>query len=77
MELYGYNRHSITSYLGENYNVQEVEDQIRHQQKVLQLLKDNFTLAQNRMKQQEDQHHNKISFDVEDWVFLWYKIILP
>ena len=23
------------------------------------------------MKQQEDQHHNEISFDVSDWVFLW------
>ena len=47
-----------------------MEDHIEHQQQVLQLLKDNLTLAYNRMKQQTDQHHNKRSFDVGDWVFL-------
>ena len=34
-----------------------VEDPIEHQQQVLQLSKDNLTLVQNLMKQQEDQHH--------------------
>ena len=29
-----------------------MEDHIEHQQQILQLLKVNFTLAQNRMKQQ-------------------------
>ena len=48
-----------------------MEHHIEHQQQVLQLLKDNLMLAQNRMKQQVDQHHNEISFDVGDWVFLW------
>ena len=43
---------------------------IEHQQQVLQLLKDNLVLAQNRMKQQADQHRSEISFDVGDWVFL-------
>ena len=33
-----------------------VEDHIEHQQQVLQLSKDNLTLVQNPMKQQEDQH---------------------
>ena len=28
-------------------------------------------LAQNRMKQQADQHRSERSFDVGDWVFLW------
>jgi hypothetical protein len=27
-------------------------------------------MAQNRMKQQVDQHHSEISFEVGDWVFL-------
>jgi len=40
------------------------------QQQVLQLLKDNFTLAQNRMKQQAYQHCSEKSFDIGDWVFL-------
>ena len=34
-----------------------VEDHIEHQQQVLQLSKDNLTLVQNLMKQQEYQHH--------------------
>ena len=34
-----------------------VEYHIEHQQQVLQLSKDNLTLVQNQMKQQEDQHH--------------------
>ena len=47
-----------------------MEYHIKHQQQVLQLLKDNLNLAQNRMKQQADQHHSNRSFDVGYWVFL-------
>jgi hypothetical protein len=47
-----------------------VEDHIEHQQQVLQILKDNLTMAQNRIKQQEDQHRSERSFEVGDWVFL-------
>ena len=47
-----------------------MEEKIEHQQEVLQLLKDNLNLAQNRMKQQADQYRNERSFDVGDWVFL-------
>ena len=71
MALYGYQPPSITSYLRENSKVQAVEHHIKHQQQVLKLLKDNLVLAQNRMKQQADQHRNERSFDVGDWVFLW------
>ena len=70
MELYGYHPPSITSYLRENYKVEAVEYHIDHQKQVLQLLKDNITLAQIRMKQQVDQHRNKRIFDVGDYVFL-------
>ena len=48
-----------------------MEHHIEHQQQVLQLLKDNLMLAQNKMKQQADQQRNKRSFDVGDWIFLW------
>ena len=71
MALYGYHPPSITSSLRENSKVQAVEDHIEHQQ-ILQLLKDNLNLAQNRMKQQEDQHRSERSFDVGDWVFYSY-----
>ena len=37
-----------------------MEDHIEHQQQVLQILKDNMTMAQNRMK----QHRSEISFKV-------------
>ena len=71
MTLYRYHAPSITLYLRENSKVQAVDDHIEHQRQVLQLLNDNPTLAQNRMKQQVDQHCSKRSFDVGDWVFLW------
>ena len=70
MALYGYHPSSITSSLRENSRVQAVEDHIEHQQEVLQLLKDNLILVQNRMKQYANQHHSERSFDVGDWVFL-------
>jgi hypothetical protein len=47
-----------------------VEDHIENQQQVLQILKENLTMAQNRMKQQEDQHRSEISFEVGYWLFL-------
>jgi hypothetical protein len=70
MELYGYHPPSTTSSLKEKSKVQVVEDHIEHQQQVLQLLKDNLTMAHNHMKQQVDQHHTERSFEVGDWVFL-------
>jgi hypothetical protein len=47
-----------------------VEDHIEHQQQVLQILKDNLTMAHNFMKQQANQHHSERSFEVGDWVLL-------
>ena len=44
-----------------NMDDKVVEDHIEHQQQVLQLSKDNLTLVQNRMKQQEDQHRSERS----------------
>jgi hypothetical protein len=70
MALYGYHPPSITSSLKEKSKVQVVEDHIEHQQQVLQILKDNLTMAHNHMKQQADQHRSERSFEVGDWVFL-------
>jgi hypothetical protein len=67
MALYGYHPPSITSSLKEKSKVQAVEDHIEHQQQVLQILKDNLTMAHNRMKQQADQTDVP---QVGDWVFL-------
>ena len=64
MALYGYHPPSITSSLREKSKVQAVEYHIENQQQVLQILKDNLTMAHNRMKQQADQHHSEISVEV-------------
>jgi hypothetical protein len=72
MALYGYHPPSITFSLKEKSKVQLVEDHIEHQQQVLQILKENLTMAQNHMKQQANQHHSERSFEVGDWVFLNY-----
>ena len=70
MALYGYHPPSIMSSLRYQYKVQVVEEHIEIQQQVLQLLKDNLTMAQNRMKQQAHQHRSERSFEVGDWIFL-------
>ena len=69
MALYGYHPTSITSSLRYQSKVQVVEEHIENKQQVLQLLKDNLTLAHNRMKQQAYQHRSERSFEVGDWVF--------
>jgi hypothetical protein len=66
MAHYGYHPPSITSYLKEKSKVQEVEDHIEHQQQVLQILKDNLTMAHNRMKQQAYKHRSERIFEVGD-----------
>ena len=70
MALYGYHLPSITFSLRDSCKVQVVEDHMKHQHQVLQLLKDNLNLAHNRMKQKADQHCSERSFNVGDWVFL-------
>ena len=70
MALYGYHPPSITSSLRDSSKVQAMEDHMKHQQQVLQLLKDNLDLAQNPMKQQAYQHRSEQSFNLGDWVFL-------
>jgi hypothetical protein len=46
-----------------------MEDHIENQQQILQILKDNLTMAQNCIKQQADQHRSERSFEAGDWVF--------
>jgi hypothetical protein len=43
-----------------------VEDHIENQQQVLQILKDNLTMAHNCMKQQAYQHRSERHFEVGD-----------
>ena len=59
MALYGYHPPSITYLVRDSYKVQAMEDHMKHQQQVLQLLKVNLNLAHNRMKQQTYQHRSE------------------
>jgi hypothetical protein len=43
-----------------------MEYHIKHRQQVLQILKDNLTMAHNRMKQEAYQHPIERSFEVGD-----------
>lgn len=70
LALYGYHPPSITSSLRVQTKVRDVAEHIQHQQQVLAGLKENLALAQNRMKQQTDQHHSERHFDIGDWVFV-------
>jgi hypothetical protein len=70
MALYGYPPPSITSSLKVSPRVHAVEDHLVHQQQVLSGLKENLSMAQNRMKQQANQHRSERSFEVGHWVFL-------
>ena len=62
MALCGYPPPSIMSPLKIKAKVQVVGDHIEHQQEVLHLLKENLTIAQNRMKQQAYQHRSEKEF---------------
>jgi DNA-binding ferritin-like protein len=73
--LYGYHPPSITSSLKEKSKVQAVEDRTKNQQQVLQILKDNLNTAQNRMKEQANQHRSERSF--EKIGTMAYKLELP
>ena len=70
LALYGYHPPSITSSLKVSLRVQVVQDHLLHQQQVLSVLKENLAMAQNRMKQEADQHCSERNFEVGDWVFL-------
>ena len=69
MALYGYHPPSITSSVRDSSKVQAVEDHMKHQQQVLQLLKGNQNLTQIRKKQKAYQHHSEHRLNVGDWVF--------
>ena len=47
-----------------------VKSQLEENQRVMQVLKDNLTIAQNPMKQQTNYHRTEREFEVEDWVFV-------
>jgi hypothetical protein len=68
--VYGQNPPSFLSYMPGVSKVQEVEKHITIREAILHALKDNLVMAQNHMKQQEDQGRSELHFVEGDYVFL-------
>jgi hypothetical protein len=68
--LYGYEPPSWKELATNHIKVVSVKDHLDESQKILQLLKENLTVARNRMKQQADQNRTEREFEVGDWVFV-------
>ena len=54
--VFGYAPPSWKEFVQGDAKVPAVKNQIEENQRVMQVLKDNLTMAQNRMKQQVDWH---------------------
>jgi hypothetical protein len=68
--LYGYPTPSISYFLQDHSKVEEIESHMEKTKETLTILKENLQMAQNRMKQQADQHRSERQFEEGDWVFL-------
>jgi hypothetical protein len=68
--VYGQNPPSVLSYLLGVSKVQAVDQMLTVREAILRTLKHNLVMAQNRMKQQEDQGCSKCQFVEGDQLFL-------
>ena len=68
--VYGQPPPTITKYVPGYSKVDQVDKELMDRNKIIQLLKDNLTVAQARMKQQADKHRSEREFTMGDWVFL-------
>ena len=64
--VYGYVPPRWNKFVQGDAKVHAVKSQLEENQRVMQVLKDTLTMAQNRMKQQADKHRTKREFEVED-----------
>ena len=69
--VYGQLPPSPTSYIKGCSKVQAVDQLLQHRATMLAHLRENLHQAQNRMKQQVDQHRSERQFQEGDQVFLW------
>ena len=68
--LYGYEPPKWKDFALLNSKVPAVKNHLEENQRIINLLKENLTLARNRMKQQANQHRTEREFEVGDWVFV-------
>ena len=64
--LYGYPHPRLLDYIPGTTMVEAVDDHLQSRQQVMSLLKQNFLLAQERMKVQADKHRVERSFSEGD-----------
>jgi hypothetical protein len=69
-EVYGQNPPSVLSYFQGVSKVHVVDQTITVREAILHTLKENLVMAQNCMKQQEDQGRSELQFAEGDQVFL-------
>ena len=68
--LYGYVPPRWKEFVQGDAKVLAVKIQLEQNQRVMQVLKDNLTMAQNCMIQQAGQHRTEREIEVADWVFV-------
>ena len=68
--LYSYEPPRWKEIIQGSTKVPTIKDQLEDNQRIMQTLKDNLTMAQNHMKQQADQHRTEREFELADWVFV-------
>ena len=71
--LYGFQPPKLRDYILGLTKATTVDDFLLTRQPILDLLKSNLIVAQDRMKLQADKHRQERSFEVGDWVFLRLK----
>jgi hypothetical protein len=69
--VYGQHPSTLTIYILGTSKVQSIDTILQGRTTTLAALKDNLHMAQNRMKQPEDQHRSERVFQEGDQVFLW------
>ena len=69
-DVYGQRPPSMASYVSGTSKVHAVDITLHMREAIIHILNDNLFVAQNRMKQEVDQHRSKCSFSKGDQVFL-------
>lgn len=68
--VYGTSPPCLTSYVRGTTKVDTLVKELRSQEVIMGLLKENLSKVQQQMKSFVDQHRTERTFDVGDWVFL-------
>ncbi|KAL5844477.1 hypothetical protein ACOSQ3_010531 [Xanthoceras sorbifolium] len=68
--VYGVPPPTMLSYVPGTTKVQAVDDYLRTRTEILQDLRQNLTVARDRMKSRADQNRREVTFDVGDYVYL-------